>query len=137
MEKPNVSDTMRDLLADLQRKNTRLSVFGLDPATAENAVWEVGRPILEAIGVAAIYRQSYRWYLRDLAIAFRAARGKYLVLALEAVLVKWLRMQLDAEMLEMLVANCVDSLPSGEGEVKVQIAEVRPQIASEPAHAAV
>lgn len=114
MDKPELTDTMRELLGDIAQNNTRLSVHGLNAVTAENALWEVGKPILDAVGVKPVLHQSYRWYLRDLSTAFRATRGKYLVFALEAVLVKWQKMQLDQEMLEMLIACCVDNLPAGE-----------------------
>jgi hypothetical protein len=114
MEKPKVSSDMRGLLDDLRLANRYLSVYDLEPATVEQAVLHVCRPMLDAVGLPQVLYNQYIWFLSELSRCFRTLRGRGLAMALEALLVKWPLYRLDPELLEVLIGCCCEALPAAE-----------------------
>jgi len=95
--------TTRRLLEKVRRDEISLSVYDLDAKVTEQALLELGRPILDSAGLVRTVYLQFEWLLRELGRVLRSYRGWDLAFELELLLRKWNRYGLDTRVMQRLV----------------------------------
>jgi len=95
------------VLDRIRHASKLLSIYEMPADLAEAAVWEIGRVLVESQQLPLVQQHSYRWFLREVSKLLRTLTGWDLALELEICMRKWVAYNLDPQLLQALVWECV------------------------------
>ena len=116
----------RQLLARIRSGTEALLLDDVDSDLAEQAVWELGRPLLDAARISGLACDQYRWFLRELAGLLRTRLGWDLAFELELLLRKWVGYGLELGLLQALIRQCYSGLIAPPPRMNPQITQITP-----------
>ncbi len=96
----------RQLLARIRAEEDLLNLDDLDFPSAERAIYQLARPVLDKIKLTRLQLNQYRWFLRELTSQLLARTGWDLAFELELLLRKWTMFGLEPDILQTLLCHC-------------------------------
>ncbi len=98
------------LLQELGRGQELFATYGLDPDEAAAELASITEPMLEGAALPVVTIEQLRWYVRDLARAFRVLNGFALAFQLGLVVRRWAAYGLEPVTMGMVLHEVVNQL---------------------------
>ncbi len=99
-----------DLIQEIGRGQELFAPYGLDPDQAAIELASITEPMFQGAALPIVTIHQLRWYVRDLARAFRVLNGFALAFWLRLVMRKWAVLGLEPDLMGMVLEVVVNQL---------------------------